>query len=66
MDSGENAISQKISRFTQNQACLGWFLWIYAKHLLRYTFLFSLSQIEGNGTPLQYFCLEDPMDEEAW
>ena len=21
---------------------------------------------EGNGTPLQYFCLENPMDGEAW
>ena len=21
---------------------------------------------EGNGTPLQYFCLEDPMDGGAW
>ena len=21
---------------------------------------------EGNGTPLQDFCLEDPMDGEAW
>ena len=21
---------------------------------------------EGNGTPLQYFCLEDPMDGRAW
>ena len=21
---------------------------------------------EGNGTPLQYSCLENPMDEEAW
>ena len=21
---------------------------------------------EGNGNPLQYFCLEDPMDGEAW
>ena len=21
---------------------------------------------EGNGTPLQYFCLENPMDREAW
>ena len=21
---------------------------------------------EGNGTPLQYSCLEDPMDEGAW
>ena len=21
---------------------------------------------EGDGTPLQYSCLENPMDEEAW
>ena len=21
---------------------------------------------EGNGTPLQYSCLEDPMDGQAW
>ena len=21
---------------------------------------------EGNGTPLQYFCLKNPMDMEAW
>ena len=21
---------------------------------------------EGNGKPLQYSCLENPMDEEAW
>ena len=21
---------------------------------------------EGNGYPVQYFCLEDPMDSEAW
>ena len=21
---------------------------------------------EGNGTPLQYFCLENPMDRRAW
>ena len=21
---------------------------------------------EGNGYPLQYFCLENPMDREAW
>ena len=21
---------------------------------------------EGNGNPLQYFCLESPMDREAW
>ena len=25
-----------------------------------------LSYGEGNGTPLQYFCLENPMDGGAW
>ena len=26
----------------------------------------SLFTGEGNGTPLQYFCLENPMDGGAW
>ena len=26
----------------------------------------SLLSGEGNGTPLQYFCLENPMDGGAW
>ena len=25
-----------------------------------------VSSGEGNGTPLQYSCLENPMDGEAW
>ena len=33
----------------------------------RLHFQFSLSCIgEGNGTPLQYFCLENPRDGGAW
>ena len=24
------------------------------------------SSVEGNGNPLQYSCLENPMDREAW
>ena len=29
--------------------------------------IFLHSEIgEGNGTPLQYSCLENPMDREAW
>ena len=24
------------------------------------------SPVEGNGNPLQYFCLEKSMDREAW
>ena len=29
------------------------------------TFLAPFNR-EGNGTPLQYFCLENPMDRGAW
>ena len=29
-------------------------------------FLFSAKYGEGNGTPLQYSCLESPMDGGAW
>ena len=29
-------------------------------------FLWILRFGEGNGTPLQYSCLENPMDEGAW
>ena len=25
-----------------------------------------LPLLKGNGTPLQYFCLENPMDRGAW
>ena len=28
--------------------------------------LYGSSIGEGNGTPLQYFCLENPMDGGAW
>ena len=42
------------------------------KHLttMRETWVWSLSgeesPREGNGNPLQYSCLENPMDEEVW
>ena len=26
----------------------------------------AISPREGNGNPLKYFCLENPMDREAW
>ena len=29
-------------------------------------FIMYVSQGEGNGTPLQYSCLESPMDRGAW
>ena len=34
-----------------------------------YLFILPCSALtlgEGNGTPLQYSCLENPMDGEAW
>ena len=31
-----------------------------------YFFLPSIRIGEGNGTPLQYSCLENPMDRGAW
>ena len=33
--------------------------------ILFYVFLYMLSR-EGNGTLLQYSCLENPMDGGAW
>ena len=32
------------------------------RHLIAH----AISIGEGNGTPLQYFCLENPMDGGAW
>ena len=31
-----------------------------------YLHVHVLSHAEGNGTPLQYSCLENPMDRGAW
>jgi len=37
------------------------------KIILRQTGLMGLGDLgEGNGTPLQYSCLENPMDGGAW
>ena len=39
------------------------------KHLYVYTHIYIYLHIymgEGNSTPLQYCCLENPMDREAW
>ena len=32
----------------------------------RYLHMFNVYFGEGNGIPLQYSCLENPMDEGAW
>ena len=31
-----------------------------------YLFIVAGTNGEGNGTPFQYSCLENPMDEGAW
>ena len=45
-------------------------LFNFLRHLLSslsfHSTLFILILLEGNGTPLQYFCLENPMDGGAW
>ena len=41
------------------------FTWVYLSlSLLLFTSLLFL--VEGNGTPLQYSCLKNPMDGRAW
>ena len=40
---------------------------LYSRSLLVTYFIYSGLYIrEGNGTPLQYSCLENPMDRGAW
>ena len=47
---------------------------LYVEHLIKIdfpsdvNFFVSLSSLngEGNGTPLQYSCLENPIDGGAW
>ena len=38
----------------------------YLYIVLKVIFFFSAYFGEGNGTPLQYSCLENPMDRGAW
>ena len=41
---------------------------LYSRSLLVGPILYIVAYVcgEGNGTPLQYSCLENPMDGEAW
>ena len=38
----------------------------FSSHLLQHLLFVDFLIREGNGTPLQYSCLENPMDEGAW
>ena len=40
--------------------------WASCKAQYHYTLLLAMWDGEGNGTPLQYSCLENPMDGGAW
>ena len=51
-----------VCRATCSLYGLTWYLYM---DLLKLGFLALLLR-EGNGTPLQYSCLEDPMDGGAW
>ena len=75
---GVSASASVLPMNTQDWSPLGWTCWIslqpkglsrvfsnttVQKHQL---FCAELSSREGNGTPLQYSCLENPRDGEAW
>ena len=53
---------------TQSGLCFLWNLFLGWEIVSRGRFLISAkSKVgEGNGTPLQYSCLENPMDRGAW
>ena len=58
---------QNLYTFLRNQTFLSYFLiqelWLsFLKSLLVSSIYFG----EGNGTPIQYSCLENPMDGGAW
>ena len=36
------------------------------RNVYMFKYRISINLGEGNGTPLQYSCLENPMDGEAW
>ena len=36
------------------------------KEAMVFIFIYTSGTGEGNGTPLQYSCLENPMDGGAW
>ena len=42
------------------------FALLYCKKWMSFCRIFVEIKGEGNGTPLQYSCLENPMDGEAW
>ena len=46
--------------------------WLYIIAIMKAKYMGNILELfkdifgEGNGTPLQYFCLENPMDGGAW
>ena len=66
-NAGEDAEKLDHSYLTGGEACKiiqpPWkIVWLAAS----YNTKFSLYDGEGNGSPLQYSCLENPMDGRAW
>ena len=62
---------KKIEANIPNQSSLDWIIWLLVnlriKIQIQNTVLTSLIYLpSGNGTPLQYSCLENPMDGGAW
>ena len=51
---------------TQQTWISAYFLLKFFKSIFLHLYFHSLKQGEGNGIPLQYSCLENPMDRGAW
>ena len=66
-----NVVLRKVSALppfpllSQATKCISFWL-ISSVFLLLLLFIHKYHIGEGNGTPLQYSCLENPMDREAW
>ena len=56
--------SPSLSIVFQVWMCTSTFLWRLEEKV--YLHVISNTNGEGNGTPLQYSCLENPMDRGAW
>ena len=58
--------------FQQFESDISWWFFSYSFTYLTFIYFFFLSPVcltlfgEGNGNPLQYSCLENPMDRGAW
>ena len=65
--SGRLPISTSLSCSEVLSCSFVWTIFLCCLILFKFLFVFLMYVVgEGNGTPLQYSCLENPMDGGAW